>query len=208
MSGSRISIRSRHPTDTEEPPDLLSEPPQPRPHDSISFTRPLHDGSSTSPGAASSRRRCRSRRGSPRGAMASTSMEVELAPVAPRISFTRFCTAEYLDPRRRLRSSPFPNSPAMTRRASASTSQEPPEVPPERIRAVGGAIGSLICWESYMPARSRGSVPKEHHDLHLTQHQRQPGVAGHHSTHRDRGQVLLRQRGHGHQTRLVSLRPA
>ena len=29
-------------------------------------------------------------------------------------------------------------------------------------------------------------------DLHLAQHQRQPGVAGHHSAHSDRGHVLLR----------------
>lgn len=43
-------------------------------------------------------------------------------PPYDSISFTRLCTAEYLSPRRRFRSSPLPNSPAITRRAMASTS--------------------------------------------------------------------------------------
>lgn len=49
-------------------------------------------------------------------------MLVELVPAAPRISFTLCCTSAYLAPRRRFLSSPLPNSPAITRLASASTS--------------------------------------------------------------------------------------
>lgn len=62
---------------------------------------------------------------------------------------------------------------------------------PRHLNAVG-ADRQLDLLGKLHAARSRGSVPKGHHDIHLAQHQRQPGVAGHHSAHSDRGQVLLR----------------
>lgn len=43
-------------------------------------------------------------------------------PPHDSLSFTRLCAAEYLSPRRSFRSSSLPNSPAITRRAMASTS--------------------------------------------------------------------------------------
>ena len=55
-----------------------------------------------------------------------------------------------------------------------------------------GPIGSLICWESYMPL-ARVALYQKGITIYISPNTNdQPGVAGHHSAHSDRGQVLLR----------------